>query len=380
MCLLYLAMIGCDGMIASHPQDARDGSVDGMAATDAGTNTALGDAAVRDADDDMTSVDASDAMTRPDASQDRACQGKRNGLLKVFILAGQSNMVGHGEVTPTADQLTKNGGMGTLEYVVKNGDTASKFSHLIDPKGGWAKRDDVWIVDLNKSGPLTVGYGASTAQVGPELEFGQVVGDFFEDQVLLIKTSWGGKSLYVEFRPPSSGGVVGPNYTLMVDRVREVLADLTKFMPSYAGAGYEIAGFGWHQGWNDRVSQPATDEYQVNCVNLINDLRKDLCSADQCPLDMPFVLATTGMGGWDETHARALKLMEAQLAVPTDPGLLGGRVRAVETRDFWRPVASSPADQGYHWNRSAETYLLIGQGMGRAIKELVEASCDANPG
>lgn len=390
LCLLCLAMVGCDGLIGAVPPGTMESGADGMEAVDAsaGMHTpdaassgeadamTLPDAASSDAGNGMVAADASDPMNVPDAAEDSVCRGKGNGLVKVFILAGQSNMVGHGELTPTADQLTKNGGMGTLEYVVKNGETASKFSHLVEPNGEWVKRDDVWIVDLGQSGPLTVGYGASAKQIGPELEFGHVVGDFFEDQVLLIKTSWGGKSLYADFRPPSSGGVLGANYTLMVNRVREVLADLQKVMPGYTGGGYEIAGFGWHQGWNDRVSQPATDEYQVNCVNLINDIRKDLCSSSQCALDMPFVLATTGMGGWAETHARALKLMEAQLAVPSDPGLLGGRVRAVDTRDFWRATALSPADQGYHWNRNAESYLLIGHGMGMAIRELVEASCD----
>ncbi len=369
-------MVGCDGLIGGVPQSTTDNANDGMVAADASAGMEFPDAASPDAADGMTSVDASPPVNLPDAGGESVCHGKGNGLVKVFILAGQSNMVGHGEISPTAEQVAKNGGMGTLEYVVKNDKTATKFAHLVAPNGEWVKRDDVWIVDLAQSGPLTVGYGASARQIGPELEFGQVVGDLFEDKVLLIKTSWGGKSLYADFRPPSSGGVLGPNYTLMVNRVREVLADMQTVMPGYTGGGYEIAGFGWHQGWNDRISQPATDEYQVNCVNLINDLRKELCSSGDCLFDMPFVLATTGMGGRAETNARALKLMEAQLAVPNDPSLLGGRVRTVETRDFWRTMELSPADQSYHWNRNAESYLLIGQGMGMAIRELVEASCD----
>ncbi len=374
LCVLCLALVGCDGLIASGPYrggDQNAATPDAADGTDSGDAVSQPDATSPDATDGMTSADAGDAGTPP-----AACRGKRNGMLKVFILAGQSNMVGAGTVTPTESHLAKNGGMGTLKYHVENAATASKFAHLVDSKGDWIKRDDVWIVDLEQSGPLTVGYGMPNGHIGPELEFGHVVGDFYEDQVLLIKTSWGGRSLYADFRPPSSGGVLGPTYTLMVDRVHEVLADLKKAMPGYTGGGYEIAGFGWHQGWNDRVSQPATDEYQVNCVNLINDLRKDFCSDGHCTLGMPFVLATTGMGGWAETHPRALALMKAQLAVPSDPGLLSGRVGAVETRDYWRTVEQSPADQGYHWNRNAETYFLIGEGMGKAIQKLVEASCD----
>ena len=51
---------------------------------------------------------------------------------------------------------------------------------------------------------MTVGYG-SRDRVGVELEFGHVMGNTFDEQVLLIKTAWGGKSIARDFRPPSSG-------------------------------------------------------------------------------------------------------------------------------------------------------------------------------
>jgi len=372
--VLCVALIGCNGVIAPGGKGVRETDESPASGEDDAGDTRNPPDATTTADG-ASSPDAGDTVAPADAGL-HTCHGGRNGRVKVFILAGQSNMVGAGTVTPTAGHLTRNGGLGTLEHLVKSKETASEFSHLVDSSGAWVKRDDVWIVDLAKSGPLTVGYGADAGHIGPELQFGHVIGDFYEDPVLIIKTSWGGKSLYADFRPPSSGGVLGPNYTLMVERVREVLANLKVSLPGYTGGGYEIAGFGWHQGWNDRINQAAVDEYQVNCVNLVNDLRKDLCSDGQCVLGMPFVLATTGMSGWDEMHPRALALMNAQLAVPADPRLSSGRVSAVETRDYYRPPEQSPADQGYHWNRNAETYFLIGNGMGKAMQGLVEASCD----
>ena len=54
---------------------------------------------------------------------------------------------------------------------------------------------------LNRIG-ITVGYGARNDRIGPELQFGHVIGDYFENQVFLIKTAWGGKSLAKDFRPP----------------------------------------------------------------------------------------------------------------------------------------------------------------------------------
>lgn len=60
--------------------------------------------------------------------------------VKVFILAGQSNMEGAGAVN--ADPK-KNEGKGSVEYLVKNAATAEKFKHLTDKTGAWVVRDDV---------------------------------------------------------------------------------------------------------------------------------------------------------------------------------------------------------------------------------------------
>ncbi|NNM31129.1 MAG: hypothetical protein HKO57_16545, partial [Akkermansiaceae bacterium] len=145
--------------------------------------------------------------------------------------------------------------------------------------------------------------------------------------------------------------------------------NLGTYFPGYQGQGYEIAGIGWHQGWNDRVNQAHNDEYEVNMANFIRDIRVDLGIAD-----LPFVIATTGMTGWTETHPRALSLMNAQLAVAQYPEFQGN-VFTVETRGFYRPVEESPANQGYHWNRNAATYLDIGVAMGEAMTVLAPDQC-----
>jgi len=122
--------------------------------------------------------------------------------VRVFILAGQSNMEGHGFVP--ADPK-RNGGKGSLEFLVKDAATAKHFAPLVDAAGKWRTRDDVWISYLDRKGPLTVGYGARKDMIGPELGFGWVMGDALDEPVLLIKCAWGGKSLAVDFRPPSAG-------------------------------------------------------------------------------------------------------------------------------------------------------------------------------
>ena len=56
-----------------------------------------------------------------------------------------------------------------------------------------------------------------------------------------------------------------------------------------------------------------------------------------------------------------------------------GTVASVDTRDFWREVEESPRSQDYHYNRNAETYLLVGESMGRAMVRLLGGEAEAIP-
>jgi hypothetical protein len=56
-----------------------------------------------------------------------------------------------------------------------------------------------------------------------------------------------------------------------------------------------------------------------------------------------------------------------------------GTVASVDTRDFWRERDESPADQGYHYNRNPETYLLVGEAMGRAMVRMQGGKAEAIP-
>jgi len=305
-----------------------------------------------------------------------------NGKLKIFILAGQSNMVGFGTVAsaPNAAAPTP----GTMDACLKA--KPKEFSHLIDKDGKPVVRNDVWVIDLSyadkqRAGWLTTGYGATEGHIGPEYAFGFAVGDYYEDPVLLIKSAWGGRSLFHNFLPPSAAeypkpvkdGDKGFQYAEILRHVKEITGDLKKHFPSYDGKGYEIVGFGWHQGWNDRINAAAVDAYESNLVHLIKDIRKDLGVAN-----LPFVIANTGIGGWDipanaPYKARVEKHMAAQLA-PADAAKypqFKGNVAAIETRGFMRKAEESPSKQEFHWNRNFETYYLIGKSMGDAMVELL---------
>jgi len=290
-----------------------------------------------------------------------------NGKLKVFILAGQSNMEGQGIISGPKP--------GTLETLLKEPASADRFKHLRDKDGKWVVRDDVWIqFNSGNKGKLTVGGFAGKGSIGPELGFGWIVGDYFQDQVLLIKFGWGGTSLAGPWCPPSSGGKVGGCYSNMVNAVKEQLKNLKTDYPQYDGKGYEIIGFGWHQGWNDGCSVADTAAYEGNMVNFINDVRKEFGVPN-----LPFVIGGSGFGGWDQANTRRLGIMKAQEAAANHPEFKG-TVKYVETRGFYRDEASSPHKFRYHWSGNAETYYLIGDGMGKAMVELLGGpKAPANP-
>ncbi|HUT91243.1 MAG TPA: sialate O-acetylesterase, partial [Thermoguttaceae bacterium] len=117
--------------------------------------------------------------------------GDGDGKVKVFILAGQSNMEGLGH-TRTLAHLGKDPQYGALLKKIRNDD------------GSWVVRDDVFISFRGGKtlGPLSVGFGANKEFVGPELMFGVVMGDAYKDPVLLVKTAWGGKGKCPHIVPP----------------------------------------------------------------------------------------------------------------------------------------------------------------------------------
>jgi len=302
--------------------------------------------------------------------------------IKVFILAGQSNMQGHGRISMEKD--------GDLEYAAKQ----ERFKYL---KSGnqWAEREDVWYFhksgrgDIVK-GNLKPGMGANEQSVGPELAFGHVVGDHFDEQVLLIKCAWGGQAIGMTFRPPSAGfpaeetfealltrakkkqpkltpaefkQVFGSKYRQTLTEAKEVLEGLNEHFPGYENQGYQVVGFFWHQGWNDGTSKPFSQEYESNMEHFIRDMRNDL-GID----DLPFVIATSGMGGPDA------KRVAGSLAKTIEPAQMAAAAKfencvAVPTRQF---QIHQPGRQVSHWYNSAESYCLVGDASAKAMLEILD--------
>lgn len=267
--------------------------------------------------------------------------------LKVFILAGQSNMEGHAESY-------------TFPAIAKDPKTADLHKQMVDPDGKPVVCKDVWISYAygdfggnpigRKSGNLTAGWGSqhhNICKIGPEFTFGITMQKHLGEPILLIKNAWGGKSLLVDFRPPSAGEPTDPKhkdnagkyYDHMMSHVKDVLADPKKVYPNYdPKEGYEIAGFLWLQGFNDLVGPYPGDpakksikdysEYSRLLACLIRDVRKDLNTPK-----MPFVTGVLGVGG--ETTGDGTEAFRNAMAAPAVMDEFKGTVANVYTHKFW---------------------------------------------
>lgn len=323
--------------------------------------------------------------------------------VRLYILAGQSNMEGKAQ-----NKL--------LDYQATAPETAEFFAHLRDGDQ-WITRDDVFIQFLERRGPLTVGYG-SPNRTGLEFELGYVLGEAHSDPVLLIKTAWGGHSLFKDFRPPSSGmpsdealdqewkqaventqrnnernnrndepptreqivEKYGRSYRMMVEQVDDMLANYATYFPELEGAQIEVSGFVWFQGWNDQYG--SENEYEGHMANFVRDVR-----AQWNKPELPFVIGVMGQNG-SKPAAGAMKIIQdAQEAVAAAEEFKA-TTRAVRTdvlvdtaaeelfptwRDnveAWEKVGS---DFGYHYYGSGIWFTRIGHELGEALLELEQA-------
>ena len=293
---------------------------------------------------------------------------------KVFLLAGQSNMEGQGVVDLDHPKYY-NGGKGILNRVMAHPAKAKRYTHLKDKDGNWVVRKDAFIRFRNKQGVMAggvsigfTGYGSDKSRhhIGPELQIGHVLGDAHKEPILLIKTAWGGKSLYKDFRPPSAGGETGEYYKKMLVEVEEALTGAEKEFSALKGREPEWAGFIWFQGWNDMFNKDALAEYEENLVHLVKDLRKEFNNPK-----LPVVIGELGNGG-PKAGANMLAIRAAQKAA-AERKTFKGNVKFVSTTAFARPKEQSPnVGHGHHWFGNAESYFLIGDALGKGMLELLD--------
>lgn len=321
--------------------------------------------------------------------------------VQVFILLGQSNMVGAGKV-----EGGKKGPEGSLVHAVKE---QGLYPYLVDDAGNWTERKDVRNVRVMGSGGpgqtrefnnewMTV----KGRSLGPEYGIGHYVGQSVDAPVMILKSCIGNRSLGWDLLPPGGesfefeetnkktgetktmvyagygqsplkwekgtepepiGWKAGVQYDGDIDRAKKVLADLGKYYPG--ATEYEVAGFFYWQGDKDRYNPGHAARYEKNLVHLIKQLRKDFDAPDA-----KFVCATLGQAEKGADQGNDSLILEAQLAVDGETGKypeFKGNVATVYTHPLSKGGASNS-----HYGGNAETYMNVGEAMGRAMVELLE--------
>lgn len=329
------------------------------------------------------------AETLPDPDGKPADMSKP---VQVYILLGQSNMLGFGRVGGDKD--------GTLEHAVKS---KKLYPYLIDDAGNWTERKDVRNVRVMGSGLggsrqfnnewMTIKGG----RIGPEIGIGHLVGEATDAPVLILKSCIGNRALGWDLLPPGGEGFeftdskgvtwvhpgykgtperwkkgeepkkikwyAGMQYDGDIARAKKVLSELDKFYPD--AKSYEVAGFFWWQGDRDSRSEALSSRYEKNLVHLIKTLRKDFNAPNA-----KFVCASLGQSKKGATDGGG-KILNAMLAVDSDSGKypeFKGNVAAVYTHPL-----SKGGSSGGHYGGNAETYMNVGEAMGKAMVELLKA-------
>lgn len=155
--------------------------------------------------------------------------------LSVYVLAGQSNMVGQGDAAELSTPLDAAQG----DVMLWN-----------DASVGWS--------------PLSWGAGNGPTTFGPELSFGRILAQGApEARVALIKHAEGGTNLAVDWDPST-----GPSYANLVD----VLAQAKARADAY-GLTYEVRGFAWMQGESDALDANMAFDYTQNFPVFIEGVR-----------------------------------------------------------------------------------------------------------
>lgn len=309
--------------------------------------------------------------------------------VQVYIIMGQSNTLEMGKVK---------GGEGSLENATKN---KGLYSYLIDDDGNWTKRQDVRNVSVMMSRGNTRVYRndwltISGGRIGIEIGIGHYLGEHTDAPVMILKSSIGNRSLGWDLLPPGAerfefeeNGVTyvypgykdeirhgrwekgttpevpkhtwyaGKQYDDDVANAKKILAELPKYYPG--ATDFEVKGFFWWQGDKDMRNMGHATQYEKNLIHLINALRKDFNAPDA-----PFVLATLGQTTM-ETGGGQGKLRDAKMNVADGS-------KYPDLKDEVITIFTNPLSKGSsssaHYGGNAETYMNVGEAMGKAMVEL----------
>jgi len=269
-------------------------------------------------------------------------------LLRVFIMAGQSNMEG-------ADAH------------------ANRLDEYPGFQGAGAPQADVLFTSLNvqeTSGSALWRTLAPGESFGPEITFARKLKRSGMDSIAIIKSAVGGTTVAFDWNPtaPTNGQKLYPR-TLKL--IRESLQDLDR-----RGRKYRLEGVLWHQGENDMLDPRLNRQYAQGLTELIARLRQDL----QAPRLQWFIGEISEKGIWGMDNRRNLAILREQqeAVLKADPLL-----RWVPTSH----LAFEVMDSGQpHYHFGTQGQLQLGEAFASAYIDTVgnpvaaqKQNFDSNP-
>lgn len=175
----------------------------------------------------------------------------------VWLLAGQSNMRGHGDPAEITDPVYQVPQSDVLHWHNQHNEKSYTTAGTGDDYG-WE------VLDWGGGRTETDGDGG----FGPELSFGRTMADEFpEHRIALIKHAIGGTSLHTEWNTAGAGGYV---YNDFIETTRAALQDLAN-----RGIAYKIEGMVWMQGEHDTTTLADANNYAANLAALIAAVRTE---------------------------------------------------------------------------------------------------------
>ena len=279
--------------------------------------------------------------------------------VQVFILMGQSNMLGFGKLSG-------------LRSACESG----KYPYLLDASGNWNVRKDVRSVFFNNGSLNTNDWLAADNRrknkFGPDIGIGNYLGHVIDAPVMILKSCVGNRALGWDLLPPSADGTgakgqsyqgdseygdrnvksdrdgwyAGLQYDKDVGVAQDALEDLSTYYPG--AKEYEVAGFFWWQGCSE--GKGSVENYDKNLAFLFSDLKKDFNAPNA-----KFVCAT--LGEHDKNTTLSQKMFNFAEA-------------DADAEVFYsKPVSTGGSCS--HYGGNAETYMNVAEGMGKKMIELL---------
>ena len=169
--------------------------------------------------------------------------------IRVFIFAGQSNMVGSDSKVTDIERFPPFQGLDQAQ-------TEVRFWYCLGREN--KTRSEGW-VDLQPVNNI----------VGPELSFARTVKQATDAPIAIIKCAAGGTHLGGDWNPDEPSGF--KMYPLLLDEVKRSLAKLDQ-----ENLPWRLEGFVWHQGENDMFNEEYMKNYGKNLTRFIECVRRDL--------------------------------------------------------------------------------------------------------